>query len=241
MTLEPHIVARESLTQEIREAMFVLHSRNFECVDRERFIADLEEKDWVILLLNGEGGVAGFSTQKLISLPVAGRTVRFLYSGDTVVDRAHWNTPLLAGCFGHLMLRLLDTYGEGDLFWFLISKGFRTYRFLPVFFNRFWPAPDSEMPADMAALLTVVARHKFNDAFDSCSGIIRPLNGDRLIPELAGISTERLKNPQVAFFLARNPGYAHGDELACLAPISRDNLNAYAHRVIRDTTPVWSC
>ena len=241
MTLEPHIVARTALPCETREAMLALHARNFDNVRRDRFMADLDQKDWAILLREPSGELAGFSTQQLIPFPAAGTTVRFLFSGDTVVDRRHWNTPLLAGCFGRLMLRLMDTHGERDLYWLLISKGFRTYRFLPVFFNRFWPAPDRETPPDMAALLSAVSRHKFGAAYDTAAGVVRPADGDRLAPSLALVPPTRLRDPHVAFFLRRNPGYSHGHELACLAPIHRDNLNVYARRVIEATTPVWQC
>ena len=241
MTLLPSITSQQHLTGAIREDMLALHSRHFADVHRDRFLFDLAEKDWVILLHTHEGALAGFSTQKLISLAIGGRTVRFLFSGDTIVDRTHWNTPLLAGCFGHLMLRLLDIHGPDNLFWFLISKGFRTYRFLPVFFNRFWPAPDRETPAEMAALLHAVAAHKFGAAYHRQAGVIRPIGGDHLAPDLADIPPARLRDSHVAFFLSRNPDFARGDELACLAPIRPENLNAYAQRVIRSTAPEWLC
>ena len=32
----------------------------------------------------------------------------------------------------------MEGFPHHDLFWFLISKGFRTYRFLPVFFKEFF-------------------------------------------------------------------------------------------------------
>ena len=241
MSLLPSISAQQQLNGETRERMLDLHVRHFAEVRREQFMLDLAEKDWVILLRTRDGALAGFSTQKLLSLAIGGRTIRFLFSGDTIVDRAHWNTPLLAGCFGHLMLRLLEVHGPDDLFWFLISKGFRTYRFLPVFFNRFWPAPDRPTPPEMAALLHEIAFHKFGAAYDRLAGVIRPAGGDRLAPDLAAIPPARRQDPHVAFFLSRNPGFAQGDELACLAPIHPENLNAYARRVIHSTVPEWLC
>lgn len=242
LSLEPRIVARHRLPGAVREDMLALHAAHFSNVCRERFMADLERKDWVILLVKRGGGIAGFSTQKLMPpLIHAGRPVRFLFSGDTVVERAYWNTPLLAGCFGHLMLRLLEVHSGSELYWFLISKGFRTYRFLPVFFEQYWPSPDRETPPEMAALLAAVATREFGAAFDRMAGIVRIPDGDCLSPELADVPGTRIHDPYVAFFLSRNPGYAHGDELACLAPVRRDNLNTLARRVIRATNPVWQC
>jgi hypothetical protein len=241
MRLDASIVARELLPETTRDAMLALHMRNFENVHRERFLTDLAEKDWVILLTEPNGDLVGFSTQKLMQ-PVPGfDSVRCLFSGDTVVDRAHWNTPLLAGCFGHLMLRLLEQHRGDSLFWFLISKGFRTYRFLPVFFNQFWPSPNYHTPPAMETLLSGAAKQKFGNSFDVKSGLVRIPETDCLMPELAKVPEGKRADSYVAYFLARNPGFSRGDELACLAPISVDNLNAYAHRVIRATQPTWRC
>jgi hypothetical protein len=86
-----------------------------------------------------------------------------------------------------------------------------------------------------------VAVWQFGPAFEASSGLIRIPGNDYLSPIQATIPQSRLKDPYVADFLRRNPDYAQGVELACLAPVRQDNLNAYARRVIRDTTPVWQC
>ena len=241
MNLTARIIARHLLPAETAEEMLALHAQHFDGVTRARFLADLAEKDWVILLLTAEGRLAGFSTQKLLPPLEELGGAQCLFSGDTIVERAHANTPLLAGCFGHLMLRLIEEHGEESLYWFLISKGFRTYRFLPVFFERFWPSPDHETPPEIQALLDGVARRKFGPAYDAATGLVRMTGADRLTPELAEVPPGREVDRHVAYFLTRNPGFARGDELACLAPIRRDNLNAYGRRVIEGTRPIWVC
>ncbi|OGV67547.1 MAG: hypothetical protein A3K19_13370 [Lentisphaerae bacterium RIFOXYB12_FULL_65_16] len=240
MPLSTYIVRQEWLTESDRAAMLALHGRHYGNVRPERFMADLAAKEWVILLRGPSGALVGFSTQALIRLCVQGREHRFLFSGDTVVDHAHRHTPALAGCFGHLMLRLMCDQGEDDLHWFLITKGFRTYRFLPVFFKRFFPAFDADMPDECASLMHAVATHRFGSEYDPDTGIVRPgAGGDRLLPELARVPPGRLRDPHVAYFLRRNPGFAAGDEMACLTAIRRDNLNPRAWRVIHATTPTW--
>jgi hypothetical protein len=240
MPLSAHIMRQELLAPGDREGMLALHARHFGNVRRERFLADLAGKDWVILLRRPDSAIAGFSTQMLLTLPLQGREHRFLFSGDTVVDRAHWRSPALAGSFGHLMLRLIGDYGEDALHWFLISKGFRTYRFLPVFFRRFFPTGAAETPAASAEILHAVAIHRFGAAYHPGTGLVRlgPV-ADWLLPELARVPPERRRDPHVAFFLQRNPDFAAGDELACLADIRRDNFTPSAWRVIHSTRPAW--
>ena len=239
MSLESVIARVSRIFDEQKESMFALHSRYFSHVRRDTFLRDMAEKDWVIIMHDGRE-IVGFSTLQIIQLKVKGTDRIFLFSGDTIVDRAHWRDSTLAGCFGHFMLRLMDEHPATPLHWFLISKGYRTYRFLPVFFNCFYPVFAGAMPPDAAELLCAVAAHKFGDAFDPQRGLVR-LNGqgDRLKPEMCDIPPGRAQDPHIRFFLERNPAYSMGDELACLADISKPNLNRYAWRVIEHTRVIW--
>jgi hypothetical protein len=55
---------------------------------------------------------------------------------------------------------------------------------------------------------------------------------DRLRPGVADLTPGRLRDPHVDFFARRNPGHPRGDELCCLAPLTRGNFTAAAWRVI---------
>jgi hypothetical protein len=54
---------------------------------------------------------------------------------------------------------------------------------------------------------------------------------DRLKPQLDG-SARRRQNPHVAFFLAKNPGHAEGEELLCVASLHPDNLRPIVRRSV---------
>jgi hypothetical protein len=239
MKVEACIIASRRLSEEDREAMFRLHGAHFCNVVRGTFMDDLAQKDWVILM-KCQSEIVGFSTIQILRLPAEGRDRVFLFSGDTVVDRAFWQRSALAGAFGHFMLRLMATEPGRPIHWFLISKGYRTYRFLPVFFRRFFPVHHSPTPPEETAVLDAVARFKFGSAYDPARGIIS-FGGtrDRLSEALAEVPPHRRRDPHVAFFLRKNPGYRSGDELACLADISKENLNESAWRVIRHTDVTW--
>jgi len=236
------IVARRLLPESEVPAMLALHRRCFDNVLEERFRGDLAQKDWVILLREGDGTLAGFSTQQLIELNCPGGTERFLFSGDTIVSREHWRQPGLAGGFGHLMLRLIERHGEGRLFWFLITKGFRTYRFLPAFFTSYYPGPDRTAGERdrLKPSLDRVAAHKFGQDYDAMAGIVHLHDdGDRLNAREGAATEVRRGDPHVDFFVCANPRWRDGLELACLAPIAPGNLKASALRVIRSTSPRW--
>jgi hypothetical protein len=222
------------------DRMFALMDCHYEQVRRSIFEADLAEKHWVIQVLDpASGELCGFSTQMILEEEVAGRPVQALYSGDTIIARNHWGDQALAQVWGRLALSLIESAGGADLYWFLISKGFRTYRFLPVFFHDYYPRPGITMPEEASRVIAALARHKFGGAYDAALGIVPASpTKDRLRAELAEIAPARLADPNVRFFVERNPGYARGDELCCLAPLTRANFTRAAYRVIgAETAP----
>ena len=162
-----------------------------------------------------------------------GSTVGVLYSGDTIVDQAYWSNNPLATMWGRLALELIDRRGGENVYWFLISKGYKTYRFLPVFFKEFSPAFDRPCSSTDRRLINQIASEKFGDRYSPATGIVRAeKNGCRLRPTVARITEARMHDPHVRYFAEQNPGHARGDELCCLAPLSRENFNEAAYRVI---------
>ena len=129
------------------------------------------------------------------------------------------------------MLSLCAAHPASELYWLLTSKGYKTYRFLPVFFHEFYPCFASQTPPFEKALLEGVASQRFGQRFDPATGILRAEAGaQRLRDGIAGIDASRLRDPHVAFFQNRNPGHARGDELVCLARFHGDNLKPYIRR-----------
>lgn len=221
------------LTLHERDEMFELMSGHYLNVTRHAFETDLAEKQWVILVRGQRGAIRGFSTQKMLSIELDGRRVHALFSGDTIVHRDEWGQQSLARQWGRFALQLIEEYTGEELYWFLISKGYKTYRFLPVFFREFFPQFDALTPAGIAARLNAFAAAKFGAAFDQSRGVIVATEQScRLRPGIADLTTERLRDEHVRFFHERNPGASKGEELACIAPLTRENFTEAAFRVI---------
>jgi hypothetical protein len=217
-----------------RDEMFALMASYYEGIERATFDADLDEKEWVIRILDEETNrLHGFSTQMLLDLEVAGRSVRALFSGDTIVDRDARGERSLFQVSGWFLRSLMDAAPGAELYWFLISKGYKTYRFLPLFFREFYPRYDRPTPARFAAVIDALATFKFPGAYDRASGLVKAgPNACRLRPGMAEISPDRLRDPHVRFFAQRNPRHAHGDELCCIAPLMPANFTPAAHRAM---------
>lgn len=220
------IVGVDRLSSSEVAEMTDLYRSYYEGAGEDVFGEDLAKKDLVILLKR-DGAVCGFST--LVVYPFQG--IRVLFSGDTVVDVSTRNQTGLAGAFGHVM-RYLNDADSVPLYWFLICKGARTYRFLPTFFRSYVPG-DAEDP-ELAGLLRKIAADRFPDEYDERSGLLRFGKGkDRLKTDVMRMDPESVR------FRRLNPGWMHGDELCCLAPLAMDNLNRLGRRVIAAVQPEW--
>lgn len=233
MRLHAEAIPIADVSAETRARMFALMDAHYACVRHDQFERDLNEKQWAILVQDAEGEVRGFSTLTFFDAEVDGREVRILFSGDTIVEREHWGDPALAAAWGSFALSAAEMRQGEELYWLLISKGFRTYRYLPLFFREFHPRHDRPIPDSSRRVLDAAARTKFASKYDAARGLIPSDRAkDRLRPELAGIPSRRLSDPHVRYFLERNPNFAQGEELCCLASIARENFTDAALRVI---------
>ena len=212
--------------------MYALYARHYDAADRWRFEGDLDDKQYAVLLHDEAGALQGFSTLAEYERDFGGRSIGVLFSGDTVVDAEHWGQQALAFAW----LRLAGTRKmeapQRPLYWFLISKGHRTYRFLTAFAHTFWPARDRATPAGTQALMHELAQERFGAAYNRTTGLIRFAESHgHLRSAYANVSDAHRRRPDVDYFLARNPGYVNGDELVCLCELAADNLRPLARRI----------
>jgi len=225
------LLARDEISPAQEGAMYSLFDRQFEGVTRRQFLADLDDKNWIILL-SRDGQLIGFSTLLFYDTAHDGTPVSVVYSGDTVVHESAWSaTSALShywiGAVNHLRRR----YGKRHIYWLLIVSGYRTYRFLPVYWRRFYPHYGAATPDAMQRLMHALAGERFGDAYHPAEGVVRFAEAQVLRAGLEGIPESRLGDPHIASFAARNPGYERGDELVCLAELEHDNLTPAGRRM----------
>lgn len=236
------LARRADLTPAERGAMLRLLEAHFEGVTRAAFERDLDEKNWVLLLVDAgdddgdgvAGRLRGFSTLALYETRDAGETLTVVYSGDTLMEREAWGSAALARCWIGSIRALRRLHPHGRLVWLLLTSGFRTYRFLPVFWREFHPRFDAATPPATAERLAALARERFGPRYQPEAGIVRLDAPQVLRGELAEIPPARRADPHVAFFLERNPGWIRGDELACLTEIAEHNLTPAGRRMWRE-------
>jgi hypothetical protein len=225
-------VARAALSPATVDEMMQLFSEHYELVCPQHFRRDLAEKDQVVLLRDERRGtLQGFSTLAVYTATVQGREVGVVYSGDTIIRPAFWGTPVLPSVWIKRVLALAAQLPQ-PVYWLLISSGYKSYRFLPVFYREFYPRYDCPTPPEQQAILDELAQQRFGAQYDAALGLVRFESGATpLRPGVADVSEERQRNPHIRFFLACNPDHAQGDELVCLTRIAWENLTSAGQRM----------
>jgi len=236
--LAADVIPRERVTPSDREDMYQLLEAYFQNTSVEQFAHDLAEKDIVILLRDPEDArVVGFSTLMKMEVTIENRNVVGFFSGDTIIAREHWGSSLLARLWATTVFREADCIRQHApdtlCYWFLISSGYKTWRYLPTFFVSYAPHPDVQpSPFDRQVVQTLASK-KFGDDYDADAGIVRFRRANPLRPGVAEVTERRLRDPLVEFFIRMNPGHGQGDELACLVPIARSNLTPAGLRMLK--------
>jgi hypothetical protein len=212
--------------------MFELYAAYYDGTTRALFEHDLREKHWVVALHTGHGALVGFSTLALSDVALDGATARVIYSGDTIIDRPYWGTQALAFTWIRFAGTLKAQAADRPLYWFLIVKGHRTYRYMSTFAIDFFPHWSKPTPARARRMIDTLARGRFGDAYRAEGGVVSfPRSRGHLKVAWTQVEPDELIRPDVAFFLRSNPGYVRGDELACLTELAPSNLRPMARRV----------
>ena len=217
-----------------RRACFAILSRLFLGVTWTDFARDFDAKDDVMLLRDAEDGtIGGFSTLVRRELDVGGEAVPIVFSGDTAVLPAFRASFGLGAGLSRYLAATPVLYPGRRPYYVLISKGWRTYRMLRLFFRSFFPCATAPVPA---------SERRVRDAFAAtCSGSYDPARGvqrhgpgaPRLRPQGIDAAAPADGDADAAFFLSVNPGWLSGDELVCIARVERENFTATLRRLAR--------
>lgn len=232
MPLRASSITRAQLRDVDVAHMYALYSTCYRDTEQARFEHDLDDKTHCVIMRDDTGKLRGFSTLKLYEQQWGDTALRILFSGDTIVDPACWGSQQLAFCWIRLAGELKRNSPDRALYWFLICKGHRTYRYLRAFAHDFTPRFDRPAEPLRQALLDHLAVERFGHAYDAASGVLNfPTPQGRLAPALAEVPDAHRRLPDVAYFLERNPEYAHGNELVCLCELTPENLRPMARRI----------
>lgn len=228
-------IRREKVTENDLQRMYEIFSQYYGNTDMPTFIRDFNKKTGVFLVrAKGDKRVVGFSTVALMDLDMGGRTVKGVFSGDTIIEREYWGGRALQFRFFLYLLGIVLRNPLTPVFWLLISKGYKTYLLLANNFFRFYPNPDGSC-TEYQPMVQEYCERLFPGCYDAERELLD--FGDQyqhLNDDVAGITPEmcdRFRN--IAFFEQRNPTWRRGTELPCIGRASVADIFPYIMRFLR--------
>ncbi len=213
--IEYRTVTVDQLSADRVREMFELFEKYYSDVDFTRFSGDLREKTHCFLFFD-QGKIIGFSTIFRRRRPEWGKGT-FLFSGDTVMHENYWGSKTLQKAFFWYTVASKFRSPFRPVYWMLISKGFKTYLMMRKNYRLSFPAAQNPTPPHIQKTMDAFYTSKFGSAYSPATGLITfesSLGSVR--GQTAAPSEENLKDPEVRYFLNRNPNYAAGVELACI-------------------------
>ena len=206
--------------------MYDLYASFYENTSLDVFLHDLSKKSGVILLTRkSDDQVVGFSTLTTFDLTVDGRRIRGIFSGDTIIEPAYWGNNALATTFQRRVLIKRFKHPLTPFYWFLISKGYKTYLLLTNNFYNYYPNVNGG-DERYRRVTEAYCEALFPEAFDRKRMLLDfgneyvCLKGDvaEITPEL------KAANPHIAFFEKINPEWRRGTEVPCVGSLDYESV-----------------
>ena len=221
-----NISSVNNITKQDIDNMYALMETFYDGMNYENFQKDLYAKNWCLILRKtSDDKIIGFTTIKYFKLTFDNEDIYGIFSGDTIVHKDFWHEQALFGAWLKFVITLAEK-SPGRLYWFIICKGHRTYRILPVFYNEFYPVYNKTTPIFEKSLMDCFGESFYKNEYNSKTGIVNYIHAkDRLKDSVGEISENRLRDPHINFFAQVNPTYRVGDDLVCICPLIYENLN----------------
>ncbi len=217
-----------ALPHELVTSMYELFSRYYEMTSLDRFVSDLREKDSTLLFFDQEETLGGFTNLKILDVIYRGSRRRAIFSGDTIIDHRYWGQQVLVHEWCREAGRIKAEFPTVPLYWFLICKGHRTYRFLNCFSHAFYPNYRTVTPAEEKRFMDELATQRFGSAYDVRRGLVEFASSLGQLKECWQKPTKAIINRDARYFVSLNPDYQRGVELMCLTELSPQNLRGAA-------------
>lgn len=215
--------------KEVRR-MHALFEAHYACSPLSTFLDDLARKDGVFVVRHKQThDIVGFSTLGVYQFQLGGKVVKGLFSGDTIIERAHWGSRALQTAFAWKMFTEACKSPFTRQYWLLISKGYKTYLLLARNFPEFHPRRE-QPSAEMSDLVIDYCEALFPGKLNRQTQLLEfGEDANRLKSDVAAITDTMRADPDIRFFEQRNPTWEQGTELPCIA---RADLPAFARAIV---------
>ncbi|RRS02442.1 hypothetical protein EIP75_20445 [Aquabacterium soli] len=202
--------------QDVRE-MFKVFCRYYENTSLEQFISDLNRKSGAFIIRRKiDDAIVGFSTMGIYHMEVDGKKIRGIFSGDTILEKEYWGNRAMNAAFVKRLVWEAIKDPFTPQYWFLISKGYKTFLLLTRNFPDYYPHPEHDNP-HMKHIVEAYCDKLFPGKLDRDAMVLDFGEGSNCLKsDVTPISAAQRTETDIAFFEQRNPQWERGTELPCV-------------------------
>lgn len=223
------LVAQRTVLIEDRERMYELMQQNYVGVELDTFRSDLEAKDFVGLIRDSSNDLQGFTTYVVNPKGFVHQDYNLLFSGDTIIAPDHWGSQIMMKGWSYTIGQIIAGDKTKKWYWYLLTKGHRTYMYLPLFFKKYYPHIEVEDTV-LKRIAHEGSSHMYPNNWFPDLGVLKfPDNAGAMNQEHIDATYKKQRSRYVAFYLEKNPYFYNADELVCIAPLEVDNLMRSSH------------
>ena len=184
----------DQITECERKDIAELYLKYYAGSSAEQVEHDLLNKTEIILMIS-EGEIVGFTTLEIYEKEWNKKPIRVIYSGDTIIDKAHWGQQALTfACITRMGL-YKNIKPNMPTYWFLIVKGHRTFKYLPVFMKHFYPHWEYQSNT-LKSIAEFLVKDKFGELYNINTGVIEfPQSKGHLNEEFANPNSNEINKP----------------------------------------------
>ena len=223
------------ISEDELKRMFTVMSANYDYITIEAFKKDLSNKDYAGILLDDNLNIQGFTTFAINPKNYQHPEYNILFSGDTVISSDYVGSQELGKGWCKTVGSILAKFPEKKWMWYLMSKGYKTYLYLPFFFNKYYPAAKESEHENHQSIAHQCSTHFFGNEWNKKKGIVQFTNKIGQVKKEHAQKSFKKSNLYVDYFLERNPGFVNGDELVCIAELAIDNFKRFPKLLISRT------
>lgn len=216
-TYTQYHLLKDITVKDIRD-MFKVFCRYYENTSMDQFVSDLSKKNGAFIIRRKKDQViVGFSTMGVYHMNVDGKKIRGIFSGDTILEKEYWGHRAMNAAFVKRVLWEAIKDPFTPQYWFLISKGYKTFLLLTRNFPDHYPHPEQDNP-HMKHIVEAYCDELFPGYLDREKMVLDFGDGYNCLKNnVTPITDDQRQEVDIAFFEQCNPEWERGCELPCVA------------------------
>ncbi|MFY1620952.1 hypothetical protein [Micromonospora sp. WMMD736] len=224
------VVTLDKATLDRMWALYAPHHN----MTRSEFEDKLATLDEVALFIRRKDrALIGFcGLRHLVVRPATGRPVATFYMGLTYLEPEFRSSGLTQWMVVRRVLGPLLSPRFGRVYFWCDCLTYRPYLAMARNLGEYYPCPTRATSDEVLEVITTLGKTYYGDCFDEQFGTVRkPLR--RINEHEAHVSAADVEDPDISFYLERNPGYDRGDGLIAICPMGVRNLAHLFRRQLR--------